>query len=162
MGILPLPPRGSHEENLLPSNTLTLWSYTDMSDPRWTWGREYILLNQDPDAATPQKVGADVKDGWCAYVRDEYCMIKLFERIEGATYPDSGCTVEMFTNDFMLELETLGPLEPLSPGAHVRHTEDWFIFRDVATPTNDAEVAKYIGPLVRQAREANQRTLQGD
>jgi len=32
--IIPLLPRGTHPEDLLPGNLLTLWLYTDMSDPR--------------------------------------------------------------------------------------------------------------------------------
>ena len=45
--IIPLPPRGSHEDNLLPANSMTFWAYTDMADPRWTWGEKYLLLRQD-------------------------------------------------------------------------------------------------------------------
>jgi hypothetical protein len=68
--VLPLPPRGSHGENLLPSTRLNLWAYTDMSDPRWVWGEKYILLRQEPGNARPQKVGGMVTEGWLAYVHD--------------------------------------------------------------------------------------------
>ena len=46
-----------HPEALAPARRLILWHYTDMSDPRWTWGRRYIQLRQDPTATTKQKVG---------------------------------------------------------------------------------------------------------
>jgi hypothetical protein len=42
--IIPLPQRGTHPENLLPTTSLVLWQYTHMSNPRWTWGSQYILL----------------------------------------------------------------------------------------------------------------------
>jgi hypothetical protein len=48
VGIIPLPERGSHSENLLPTSSLALWAYTDFSDPRWTWGRQFILLLSAP------------------------------------------------------------------------------------------------------------------
>ena len=150
--VVPFPPRGSHPEALLPANTLTLWPYTDMTDPRWTWGERYILLRQDASATTPQKVGVDVPDEWGAYVLNGFCFMKLFNKLYGSIYPDGGCTLETFTNDFMLELETLGPLQKLPPGETLEHTEDWVLFRDVQTPTNDDEADQYIAPLVQQAR----------
>jgi hypothetical protein len=153
VGIVPLPPRGTHPEALLPSNTLTLWPYTHMNDPRWTWGEKYILLRFDSHTNAPQKVGADVKDNWIASVRDGHLFVKLFRRVDGATYPDLGCTIEMFTNHFMLEVETLGPLQTIQPQTGTQHTEDWFLFRDVPTPTHDADVDANILPRVREAQQ---------
>jgi hypothetical protein len=34
--IVPLPPRGSHGKHLQPESSLSLWKYTNMSDPRWS------------------------------------------------------------------------------------------------------------------------------
>lgn len=138
--IIPLPPRGSHPKDLPPSSTITLWAYTDMSDPRWTWGRKFVLLRQDPTAAKPQKVGAMVPDGWVAYARNGHLFVKRFRHVAGATYPDFGCSVESFTNADMLEVETLGPLVRLEPNATVEHVEDWFLLRDVPTPRSESEV----------------------
>ena len=149
--IIPLPPRGSHEANLLPTNTLTLWAYTDMTDPRWTWGRQYVMLRQDSNAATPQKVGAMAPDGWVAYARAGHLFIKKFAYAEGALYPDLGCCVESFTNADMLEVETVAPLALLEPGATVEHVENWFLFRDVPLPENDADVDRDVLPKVKSA-----------
>jgi hypothetical protein len=150
-GVFPLPPRRSHTENLLPTNVLTFWAYTDFTDPRWTIGRHYVLLRQDPQATTPQKIGASVPDGWAGYVRDGFFFLKKFTHLVGATYPDSGSSVETFTNGDMLEVETLGPLTRLDPGASVEHIEHWFLFRDVPTPKTDADVQQHLLPHVRAA-----------
>jgi len=150
--IIPLPPRGSHEGNLLPANTLTLWAYTDMSDERWMWGHKYIMLRQDPKCERPQKVGVMVPDGWVAYARDGHLFLKTFSYVPGATYPDWGCSVETFTNHLFLEVETVAPLVRLEPGAVVEHVEDWFLFRDVPMPRNDADVDQYVWPKVQLAR----------
>ena len=150
--IIPLPPRGTHAENLLPTNTLTMWAYTDLSDPRWTWGERYILLRQDTEATKPQKIGSTGQDGWIGYARNGHLFLKLFEAIDGARYPDMGCAIETFTNDFMLEMETLGPLSTLEPDSTVEHAEDWFLFPNVKTPQNDEDVDAHILPLVHRAR----------
>lgn len=148
--IVPIPPRGSHEEHLLPTNTLTLWAYTNMSDPRWTWGEKYILLRQDPNAAVPQKIGAMVPDGWAAYVRSGDLFVKTFAFLPGLEYPDFGCSVETFTNADMLELETVAPLARLEPGAVVEHIEDWYLFDEVPTPAKDTDVDMHVLPKVKE------------
>ena len=148
--ILPLPTRGSHPKDLLPGSSLTLWKYTDMSDPRWAWGRKYILLRQDSSpTVTPQKIGAAVADGWAAYARAGRLFLKTFRHDPAATYPDRGCSVEVFTNKDMLELETLGPLATLSPGETVEHIEHWWLFGDVPIPRSDADIDASVFPLVQ-------------
>ncbi len=150
--IFPMSPRGSHPQDLLPGNALVVWPYTHMDDPRWTWGKKYVLLQQNSDTDAPQKVGSNVEDGWIAGTRDGHLFVKLFQHVDGATYPDAGCTIETFTNDFMLELETLGPLQTVQPQASIQHVEDWFLFRDVSTPNNDDDVDANVLPRVREAQ----------
>jgi len=149
--IIPLPPRAAHAEALLPVNTVALWAYTDMSDPRWTWGGKYVLLRQDPQATKAQKAGAMVADGWIAYARNGHLFVVKFDYVPGALYPDFGCSVETWTDADMLEVETLGPLVRLQPGATVEHIEHWFLFSDVPVPDNDADVDNYVLPKVRAA-----------
>ena len=149
--ILPLPPRGEHPRDLQPLNTLAIWSYTDISDSRWTWGRKYILLRQDKNATDPEKIGALVPDGWAGYVLNGQFFLKTFPYVHGATYPDLGCSAELFTNKNMLEVESLGPLESIPPGGFVEHTEHWYLFDKVSTPETDEEVEAYIMPFIEMA-----------
>ena len=79
-----------------------------------------------------------------AYARNNHLFVKKFAYVAGATYPDLGSSVETFTNSDMLEVETLGPLVALQPGAAVEHVEDWFLFRDVPAPADDADVDKIL------------------
>jgi hypothetical protein len=150
VAVVPLPPRGTHPQALQPVNTVTLWAYTDMSDSRWTWGRKYFMLRQDSAAATPQKAGAWVPDGWVAYARAGHLFVKTFAPVPGAAYADLGCSAEVFTNAEMLELETLGPLVHLLPGAAVEHVEHWFLFRDVPSPASEADVEQHVLPQVKK------------
>lgn len=150
--IVPLRPRGAHENNLLPTDTLALWAYTDMADPRWTWGSRMVMLRQDPRIARSQKMGIGVPAGWAAYARGGHLFVKTFPYFEGAPYPDLGSSVELFTNNEILEVETLGPLVDLQPGATVEHVERWFLFRGVPVPKDEADVDEHLLPALRAAR----------
>ena len=162
VAIIPLPPRGSHEENLQPASTLALWAYTDMSDPRWTWGKKYVLLRQDPGMEAPQKVGASVPDGWVAYARDGHLFVKMFDYVPGAGYPDLGCSAEIFGNGDFLEVESLAPMVDLQPGAAVEHVEHWFLFRGVPAPENSKLKLAFVIPasLIEPVRAARMRAAQ--
>lgn len=152
VGVLPISPRGSHAENLLPSDTLTLWAYTEMDDPRWTWGKESILLRQDPAAQYPQKIGVSGVQGWAGYVRDGHFFLCRFEHNADAIYPDDGVAAELFTNNIMLEVETLAPWVTLAPQTSTDHIEDWHLFDGVDSPSSDADVKANLLPKIEQAR----------
>ncbi len=148
--ILPQPPFIPHEEKLLPARPIVQWHYTDMTDPRWTFGKRYIILRQDPARPNPQKLGIANPDGWAAYVNGDRVFVKRFRHREGAPYPDFGCSTEVFTNADMLEVETLGPLTTLQPGETVEHVERWFLFKGIAVGETEEEIAKALEPLLQQ------------
>ncbi len=147
-GVLPLPPRGPHAQNLQPNTRLVLWAYTDMEDPRWTWGTRYVLLRQDRERVTEQKAGAYVPRGWVAYARAGTLFVTTVTPVPGADYPDLGANVELFTNSQMLEVETLGPLANLEPGGDISHVETWHLFDGVPRPRTDEDVVAHVEPLV--------------
>jgi hypothetical protein len=136
-----------HPDCLVPARPLVLWHFTDMSDPRWTWGRKYAQLRQDPKATTKQKAGLLNSKGWAAYVIGGEALIKRYPYVAGATYTDMGCNTETYTDPDMLEVETLGPLTRLEPGAHVDHAESWLVAKVDCGPT-DADIDAQILPLV--------------
>ena len=136
-----------HPDVLVPARPLVLWHFTDMSDPRWTWGRRYIQLRQDPAATTKQKVGMLNSKGWAAYLLGGDAFIKRYACEPGASYPDMGCNTETYTDPDMLEVETLGPLTRLEPGAHVDHLESWLLARVDCGP-DDADIDAHLLPLV--------------
>jgi hypothetical protein len=152
VAIIPLPPRGTHDEYLLPTGSLALWAYTDLSDPRWTWGAKHILLRQDPARPAPLKIGVMAPAGWLAYWRDGRLFVKIVEVQPGAEYPDRGSPLEVYADGALLELETLGPLAWLEPGASVEHVEDWFVFPAVPDPRIGADAEQHIDGLAHQAR----------
>lgn len=148
--VIPLPPRGSHADNLLPNTHLNLWAYTNMADPRWTWGEDVVLLRQDRAATRPQKLGLACSPGWAAYANHGQLFVVRFAHQPHALYPDGGSSAEFFTDAEMLEVETLGPLGQLAPGAAVEHTETWALFADVPAIQTMADVAAHVRPLVER------------
>ncbi len=149
VGIIPLPPRGPHPENLLPVNTLSLWAYTDLSDPLLVTGTQFILLGQDPARSSPQKIGAYTLDGWTAYARAGHLFVKRYTFQPDVRYPDMNANVQIYTDSDILELETLAPLITLEPGEHVEHVEVWYLFNDIPQPVDESDVVEHILPAVR-------------
>ena len=150
--ILPQEPFISHDDRLSAARPLTLWHFTDMSDPRWTWGKEYILLRTDSKSNVPQKIGAGNKQGWGGYLRDKKLFIKRFPYVEGATYPDLGCNFETYTDGDFMEIETLGPLVTLEPEDSTTHVEHWYLFKDVHAGDTEESLDAAITPLVKRTQ----------
>jgi hypothetical protein len=152
--ILPQEDYRSHEESApFPARPVVLWHYTDMSDPRWTWGERHIQLRQDPTVTAKQKIGVRNSKGWAAYVLEDDVFIKRHPFDEGAEYPDFGCNAEIFTQPEFLEVESLGPLTRLAPnGGSVEHVEHWFLFKG-EIGDEDKEIDESLMPLVRRTED---------
>ncbi len=129
--VIPQEPFGPHPRNLLPARPLVLWPYTDMSDPRFNFGRRFVRLRSDESKEGAQKIGLANKQGWAAYVLDTTLFVKRFAYEEGATYPDYGCNNEFFTAGRFIEVESLSPLKQLEPGDSLVHVERWHLFKGV-------------------------------
>ncbi len=147
--IIPLPAKAGHSsENLLPNQNWALWSYTDFTDPRWSFGSRFVFLRQDPSISEPQKFGLRNRFGWLGYERENMLFITKFKHIDGAEYPDNNCNCETFVNGEIIELEHLAPLVTLSPGESTEEIEEWKLF-DGFTPCRDeADVLARVIPLV--------------
>lgn len=138
--ILPLPPRAAMDKDHYQSvGPLTLWSFTDLADPRWILGTEFVQLcqNSNPKGRfKEQMTGIYNPIGWGAYYSDGTLFVKHAAVLPG-TYPDFGCNFEIFTNSEFLELETLAPIVHLGPSESCCHTETWNLFRNVAPGQNE-------------------------
>lgn len=147
--IVAFPPRGHHPANLEVTNPLSMWAYTNLADPRWKFTRKYLTLRQDPNTADPQKLGTFNPHTWAAYLLNGEVFIKQAEADPSKTYPDFGCSLETFTNNEFIEIETLGPMSKVLPGKTVENLEHWSLHRNVTLPaiTDDAIDAAIL-PLV--------------
>jgi hypothetical protein len=148
-GIATFPPRGGHSEQLLPTNPLVMWAYTNFADKRWWLANKYLLLRQDPGEQSPQKAGLFNVDTRAAYLLGSDLFVKRSQADPNATYPDFHCSLEIFANGDFLELETLGPLADLAPGAMVEHVERWSLHKNIKlADLTEAEIERVIQPLL--------------
>ena len=119
-------PQSSRKTGLLSNRTLMFWPYTDVNDERLTIDNKYITLCQDSGAKSSLKFGINNEDGYIWYINHGYTFRKYFitNHIKN-TYPDNGCSCEVYTNRLFLEAESLSPLKTLQPGEKAEHTEVW-------------------------------------
>jgi hypothetical protein len=148
-GVSGFPPRGTHPEVLQPTNPLVMWAFSDLSDPRWTWLKKYFVLRQDPSNATPTKIGHFNRHTFGAYFLNGELFVKRYEADPTKTYPDFGCSYETFTNADFLEIETMGPLTKVAPGATLEHIERWTLRRNAQPAAwTDAELDRILLPVL--------------
>lgn len=128
-------PLSRGEDALLPDRSVALWPYDSLADDRLSLDDETILVDQDSEGDGRFKIGATGADEWAAYVVDGTGFVKTFAYDADATYPDRGSAVEVYTDDSVLELETLGPMRELAPGESAVHSETWRLVADVTGET---------------------------
>ena len=138
--IMPVPPRGPHMENLSPTFSLAVWPYTNLADRRFFFGERFITLEQNPTNNLMQKIGARNTEGWVGYWRAGHLFVIHIQHDHTATYPDLGSSTEVFTNEQILEIETLGPMTRLEPGGKIEHIETWHLHRNVPGFSNEDEL----------------------
>jgi hypothetical protein len=155
--ILPFAPKAPlSTSRLLPEGVLTLWSYTDLADPRWRIGTKYLQLRQEKNSASrfkEQMAGIFNPSGWGAYFRSGHLFMKKAHVEAGAKYPDYGCNFEIYTDQNSLELETLGPLRDLKPGETAEHIEHWWLFKDIEEGESESWIDAEILPRVQDMDE---------
>ena len=146
--VIPLPPRRPHPgspsnarsaADFAPSQQIILWPFTDLQDPRWHFGSRYITLRQD-GTRDATKLGLAHKAGVVGYLNHGTLFVKRFGYEEGRSYPDGGANFETFTNQDMLEVESLGPLVKLAPGQSVEHREEWELFGGMSPIASEADI----------------------
>ncbi len=148
--IVPLPTRSRHPgegasspADFAPAQTMALWPYFSFADPRLSLGERYLRVRQDRTRGAT-KLGLAHRGRWAAYWNAGTLFAKRFSYVEAARYPDGGCNFECYTDTDILELESLGPLTELAPGAEVAHVETWTMDVDVPAPTDEESIGRSI------------------
>jgi hypothetical protein len=106
---------------------MSVWSYSDIGDPRLQFGKGHLLIDHSK-ADDSLKLGINAQDGWAAYAVGNNLFVKHFGWCAGRSYPDGGCNFETYSEKSFLELESLGPLTLLPPGKSVEHLESWRLY----------------------------------
>jgi hypothetical protein len=112
-------------EHLLPVRSMALWSYTDFTDPRWTFEKEAIRLRVDENIQPQQKFGVLNKQGWAGYEWQDLRFTKRFITLDDVAYPDFNCNNEVYVAGGYVEIESLSPLNMLEQGDSIEYEETW-------------------------------------
>lgn len=133
-------PMTQKDTGLLHNRSISLWSYTKMNDERVYWGEKYITLQQNPDCGDENfKIGINNDLEWAAYFNNNQAFVKRFINFKDEKYPDNGMSYETYTCNYMVEMETLSPLDKIESNESINHVELWSITDDVSMPSNDEE-----------------------
>ncbi|MBL8069037.1 MAG: hypothetical protein JNM28_11355 [Armatimonadetes bacterium] len=126
--VIPNEPFAPHApDRLLPVRTMALWSYTQLNDPRFSWGSDSLRIAVDEIHASPQKVGILNRTGVCRYELPDVAFVKKHGFEPEASYPDFGVNSEIYSEGSFVEIETLGPLSTVVPGETAWHHESWML-----------------------------------
>ena len=142
------PKNAKSAADFAPSLTIVGWPFTDFQDSRWRFGSKFITLTQDASKGAT-KLGLAHRTGGVGYLNGGTLFVKRFEYRDGAAYPDNGVNYETFTNEDMLEMESLGPLVTLGAGRSVEHVETWEIFDGIGAARTEAEIEAKVGGKLR-------------
>lgn len=111
-----------------PTRTVTLWRQTNLADSRLTFSDDLVRVSHKP-LSNYFKIGVYSSSG--RIVHHNYGQ-ELEIQMQPASMDqcaDGGVNVEVYMNRNFMELETLGPLTTISPGASVTVREIWRIQR---------------------------------
>jgi hypothetical protein len=133
VAVFPQPSGSQDPAGLLPNRRLVFWPYSHLKDVRLDLDDDFVLLRGEA-ALPPVKFGYFNPHGWQAYWLEGTLFVKRFDPLPGAEFPDGGCNCESYCNDRFLELESLGPMTRLEPGAAAVHGETWELYDRLDQP----------------------------
>lgn len=113
-----------------PDRVLVLWPYSSWDDDRLLLGDDELRVRGS--AGDRLKVGTFVGAGRVSYAGDGATLMTRFSAERGKAHADLGSNVEVFVGDRYIEIEVLGPLATLDPGAAVELALRWEIVNDPA------------------------------
>jgi hypothetical protein len=135
----------AHPDALLPDQSLILWPYTDLSDPRLQLGRGGVWVDHDPARSAPIKIGAVHPPGWLAWSRGTEVVVQHTAPVTGPR-ADLGATHELYVDGALSELEALGAVQPLKPGEVSILDQTWW-HRTLAEPVSPEALGALVHSL---------------
>lgn len=132
-------PLNRKHTGLLPNRTVSLWSYSELRDERFTMTDSYAVIRQDPKAGNSFKIGFNITDGYVVYAAENQRFKKMFPGYENIIYPDFMCNFETYTNDTFLGCELLGEQRVYQPGEAAELCETWEIAATDRSPEDTVE-----------------------
>lgn len=142
-------PLNTNDTGLLPNRNITFWPYSKLNDPRLNIYNKYITLKQDPNNTDAFKIGIDCNAGVGYYVLDNVVFSKEYKHTLHGNYPDFSASYESYTNETILEFETLSTLHNVAPGETIEHDEKFILYKKPqnADFSSDEKIDEFIKNL---------------
>jgi hypothetical protein len=133
-------------EEFLPNREFILWPFTDLTDGRYKFSEHFLRFSYRAGMSAT-KIGLKIPTGWIAYENKGLIFAKHLPRQDGLPYPDRGVNLELFTNNAILEMESLAPLRPLAPGEVHEHIEHWALRPAAKSLTDESAAREFFAAL---------------
>lgn len=142
-------PLNTNDAGLLPNRNITFWSYSKINDKRLNITDKYITLKQDPTNTDAFKIGTDCNAGLGYYVLGNTVFSKEYTHVLGGNYVDCGASYESYTNETILEFETLSELKSVKPNEQIEHIEKFNLYKanKELDLSSDDSITKFISEL---------------
>lgn len=120
-------PLNTNDTGFLANRSLSIWPYTDIKDERLDINNTYIKIEQK-NLEKKLKIGVKTTEKWATYINKGQAFIKTFD-CSDELYPDGDCNYEVFTNSYMLEMESLSQIHNIKQGEEKTHIENWMLLK---------------------------------
>jgi hypothetical protein len=112
---------------------------SDVTSRQWQPGPDLFAVAPTGEEG---KVGTHSPEGWVALCRDDATFVKSYDWVSGASYPDEDSSLQVYTCEQFIEMETLSPLAVFYPGAEIVHREIWSVTAEVTDPQDGAALRR--------------------
>lgn len=129
VGGIEIIPQNTEDTGLLPNRFISLWPYTNVKDSRLNVGNKYITIQQDINCKAALKIGTSNNSGLAYYVLDDVVFKKQYTHNPNGNYPDGGVSFETYTNDEIIECESLSELKIVKPQEEIEHKEVFSLYK---------------------------------
>lgn len=117
------------EGEYLPNRSISLWPYSNILDKRIVINNDSVIINiekEEEASKEPFKIGFYIKNGIVSYKMDNGKVFsKSIKANKNFDYPDYGSNLEIYTINWMVEIETLSNFKNLKKDEYVEINEIW-------------------------------------
>jgi len=114
--------------NLNPNSKFPKWYYIFSTGGAENFNVEGGTGIFVPHASNSQKAGAD-SDKWLAAIIDNVVFSEFFTFDPSGSYPDNGCSAEVYTSNDYTEIELLSPMEYLDINEEISFNIEWELYQ---------------------------------
>lgn len=134
-------PQKEENQDITFNRVLSIWPYSKINDPRLSLFDKYITFSPDPTDKSLFKLGSNNIPGWVSFLNDNVIIFKRFVHNSNAKYLNGESSLEFFSTENILTVDTLSPIFEIEKNETARHVENWSIFETKSSTKLNSEHA---------------------